>query len=127
VIDSHPGVLYDAFARSVAESGVCASKMVTNQTGKHTTPDILKYVSTTSVARDMLEILDKGGWKKLRYWGFSYGTMLGGIFASMYPDRVDRLVSDGKLTLFELEAKLTVLRKCRLCGVDNLRTPQCTS
>jgi pimeloyl-ACP methyl ester carboxylesterase len=44
----------------------------------------------------MLEIMNKGGIEKLRYWGFSYGTFLGGVFASMWPEKVERLVSDGR-------------------------------
>lgn len=59
---------------------------------------IMSHLSTASIARDMLEILDKTGHARLRYWGFSYGTILGGVFAGLYPDRVERLVSDGKFT-----------------------------
>lgn len=86
VVDSHPGVIFDAYSRSSAVSDVCAS-------GDNGT---LSFVSTTSVARDMLEIMNKAGIEKLRYWGFSYGTFLGGVFASMWPEKIERLVSDGK-------------------------------
>ena len=35
------------------------------------------------------------GREKLLYWGYSYGTFLGQSLASMYPDRVERMVLDG--------------------------------
>lgn len=96
VVDSHPGMVFDAFARSAALSAVCTSSMGVNQTSTEGYSDILSFVSTLSVARDMLEMMNKGGIEKLRYWGFSYGTYLGGVFASMWPEKVERLVSDGK-------------------------------
>lgn len=35
------------------------------------------------------------GGTRLKYWGNSYGTILGQTFAAMFPDRVERLVLDG--------------------------------
>ncbi|KAF4454306.1 Tripeptidyl aminopeptidase [Fusarium albosuccineum] len=53
------------------------------------------YIGTAAVARDMLSIVDalnEDG--KLRYWGISYGSILGQVFASMFPSRVDRFMLD---------------------------------
>ncbi|CCM00183.1 uncharacterized protein FIBRA_02211 [Fibroporia radiculosa] len=56
-----------------------------------------RFMSTPSVATDMLRITEKLGQEKLKYWGFSYGSVLGQYFAAMYPDKVDRLIIDGVL------------------------------
>ncbi|ODA80107.1 hypothetical protein RJ55_03065 [Drechmeria coniospora] len=89
VIDERPGLIYDTYSRGLAYSGACERAL--NDSG------ILLHLSTAYHARDMLEILDGTGHQKLRYWGFSYGTALGGAFAGMFPGRVERLVSDGNV------------------------------
>ncbi|KAH7029557.1 Alpha/Beta hydrolase protein [Microdochium trichocladiopsis] len=86
---AHSGIVNDAYVRALAISAVCEQSMQETR--------LLEHIGTASHARDMLEILDQMGYDKLRYWGFSYGTVLGGYFASMYPDRVERLVSDGNV------------------------------
>ncbi|KAJ4338850.1 hypothetical protein N0V95_007948 [Ascochyta clinopodiicola] len=43
----------------------------------------------------------KPGKAKLQYWGFSYGTFLGSTFASMFPDRVGRVVLDGVVSDYD--------------------------
>ncbi|KAK9419981.1 putative TAP-like protein-domain-containing protein [Seiridium unicorne] len=87
--------------------------------------DIKYFMSTSSVARDMVEIVDKlaelrndeekqqqtmgqeaneqrrlelrsganavDSTPRINYWGFSYGTVLGNYFASMFPGRVGRV------------------------------------
>ncbi|KAJ3493918.1 hypothetical protein NLG97_g4419 [Lecanicillium saksenae] len=82
--------------------------------------EALAYVNTASVARDMVEIIDRSdelynghscgsGYNldrrhenktevpRLKFLGFSYGTTLGNYFASMFPGRVSRLILDGVL------------------------------
>lgn len=84
---AHLGNVADVYMRAMAFSSVCEESMRESH--------LLEHIGTASHARDMLEILNRTGYDKLRYWGFSYGTALGGYFASMYPDKVERLVSDG--------------------------------
>lgn len=85
--------------------------------------DAMAYVNTPSVARDMVEMIDRideqrrreagakldeslgggvvnltsdeGRLPRLQYIGFSYGTILGNYFASLFPGRVGRMVLDG--------------------------------
>ncbi|KAF4552531.1 Hypothetical protein D9617_9g023190 [Elsinoe fawcettii] len=52
------------------------------------------FLSTSFVARDMLEILKRLPDEKLNYVGTSYGTFLGEVFASMFPQHVGRFVLD---------------------------------
>lgn len=64
------------------------------------------HMSTSTVAKDLISIVDayarsdegrksEGNASLLNYWGYSYGTFIGQTFASMYPDRVGRIVLDG--------------------------------
>ena len=107
VIDAHPRAIYDAYAHAAAFSLQCASRL--DSGAKYNQPildpaekrvaeaGIGRFVSTASVARDLLEIMEKAGQKKLKYWGFSYGTVLGATFASLFPNKIDRMVNDGEL------------------------------
>ncbi|CAG9986664.1 unnamed protein product [Clonostachys byssicola] len=53
------------------------------------------HMGTVTAARDILSIVDdlqEGG--QLKYWGISYGAILGQYFAAMFPDRFDRMLLD---------------------------------
>ncbi|KAF4574326.1 hypothetical protein EYR40_005954 [Pleurotus pulmonarius] len=56
---------------------------------------LFEHLNTENTARDMLRMVEAHGQEKLQYWGLSYGTVLGATFASLFPDRVERLVLDG--------------------------------
>ncbi|KAJ7109566.1 hypothetical protein C8R43DRAFT_1043130 [Mycena crocata] len=58
---------------------------------------ILKYMTTDNVARDMLRITEKFGFEKLKYYGISYGSIIGATFAALFPDKVERILIDGVL------------------------------
>ncbi|MEU5719959.1 alpha/beta hydrolase [Streptomyces sp. NPDC020403] len=54
----------------------------------------LPYVGTTNAARDMDLLRQVLGDSKLHYFGISYGTELGGVYAHLYPRNVGRAVLD---------------------------------
>ena len=55
---------------------------------------LLPYMSTENVARDLDSIRAAFGVAKINYYGFSYGTYLGQVYATMFPSRVRRMVLD---------------------------------
>ncbi|MFE0807150.1 alpha/beta hydrolase [Streptomyces sp. NPDC058848] len=57
--------------------------------------DVLPYVGTTEAARDLELMRQVLGDDKLHYFGISYGTQLGGVYAHLFPGRVGRAVLDG--------------------------------
>ena len=64
-----------------------------------------RLVGTAFVARDVMQIveaLDEDG--LLRYWGFSYGTVLGATVAAMFPDKIDKVILDGVINFDEYYA-----------------------
>ncbi|MFH8798886.1 alpha/beta hydrolase [Streptomyces sp. NPDC017936] len=56
--------------------------------------DVLPYVDTLSAVKDMDAIRRAVGASRLNYFGYSYGTYLGAVYARQYPQRVRRLVLD---------------------------------
>ncbi|TXL63262.1 alpha/beta fold hydrolase [Aeromicrobium terrae] len=56
---------------------------------------ILKHVTTVEAAKDMDSIRQALGEKTLNYYGFSYGTYLGQVYASLFPSHLRRAVFDG--------------------------------
>ncbi|MFJ8198380.1 alpha/beta hydrolase [Streptomyces sp. NPDC096152] len=55
---------------------------------------VLPYIDTVSAATDMDSIRRSLGAKKINYFGYSYGTYLGSVYAKLFPQRVRRLVLD---------------------------------
>jgi pimeloyl-ACP methyl ester carboxylesterase len=58
---------------------------------------LLPHLSTTEVARDLDVLRAVLGDDRLSYYGASYGTFIGALYAELFPKRVGRLVLDGAL------------------------------
>ncbi|MFD7693146.1 alpha/beta hydrolase [Streptomyces sp. NPDC059805] len=56
--------------------------------------EMLPHVGTTEAARDMDLMRQVLGDDKLHYFGISYGTELGGVYAHLFPEKVGRVVFD---------------------------------
>jgi pimeloyl-ACP methyl ester carboxylesterase len=58
-------------------------------------PDLLPNMTTADVARDMDGIRQALGADQINYYGFSYGTYLGQVYATLFPGKMRRAVFDG--------------------------------
>jgi pimeloyl-ACP methyl ester carboxylesterase len=56
--------------------------------------ELLPYINTVSAAKDLDRIRAALGAKRTSYFGYSYGTYLGAVYAKLFPERVRRLVLD---------------------------------
>ncbi|THV70381.1 hypothetical protein D6D28_05199 [Aureobasidium pullulans] len=122
-----PGSNFEAFnniwtlTRTLVDS--CSKRAIEAGIGEH--------MSTSNVARDMIEIVERHGeWREgearrllkssrssdtnllarveyqpgremVQFWGISYGTVLGATLADMYPERVKRVILDGVVDSFD--------------------------
>lgn len=60
--------------------------------------DLFYHVGTNNVARDMDSIRAAIGAEKINYLGYSYGTRIGAVYASLFPERVRAMVLDGPVS-----------------------------
>ncbi|MEC4017608.1 alpha/beta hydrolase [Streptomyces sp. H27-D2] len=61
---------------------------------KERSGSLLRHMTTPNTARDMDVIRAGLGDRKLNYLGVSYGTYLGGVYATLFPTHVRRMIVD---------------------------------
>ncbi|MEW1640740.1 MULTISPECIES: alpha/beta hydrolase [unclassified Streptomyces] len=83
-VPSTPALEKANLARVKAYTAACGKKYA----------DLLPYIDTVSAVRDMDSIRAALGARTISYFGYSYGTYLGAVYAKLYPERVRRLVLD---------------------------------
>ena len=60
---------------------------------------LLQHISTTDTVRDLDLLRGLVGDGKINYFGSSYGTRIGSLYAQLFTDRVGRMVLDGAVSL----------------------------
>src|SRR5262249_28692844 len=58
---------------------------------------LLQHLKTTDAVQDMDDIRAALGQEQINYYGASYGTYLGSVYATMFPSRVRRMVLDSNV------------------------------
>jgi pimeloyl-ACP methyl ester carboxylesterase len=58
---------------------------------------LIRHVRTVDSVNDMESIRKALGQRRINYYGFSYGTYLGQVYATLHPDRVRRFVWDSSV------------------------------
>lgn len=96
--DAEAAAFWDGavFPSTPEESDAYAARMtdLAQRCGKAMGP-LLSHISTTDTVRDMDRIRELLGEQTITYSGLSYGTMIGQMYANMFPDRVRAMMLDG--------------------------------
>jgi pimeloyl-ACP methyl ester carboxylesterase len=87
---------YDPKKKADLHAWLKRAKRYATACGKKNGP-ILDHMTTRDSARDMESIRKALGVSKINYFGFSYGTYLGQVYATLYPHRVRRFVLDSNV------------------------------
>jgi len=61
--------------------------------------DVVPHMNTMNTARDLDRIREALGVDRISYLGKSYGTVLGALYADLYPERVRAFILDGAVDM----------------------------
>jgi pimeloyl-ACP methyl ester carboxylesterase len=70
------------------------AKTVADQCATSKSAWMLPHITTANTARDMDRVREALGERKISYLGASYGTYLGAVYTTLFPQRSDRIVLD---------------------------------
>jgi pimeloyl-ACP methyl ester carboxylesterase len=71
-----------------------AVEVIAEQCGSSASADVLPHISTANTARDLDQVRAALGEKTASYLGVSYGTYLGSVYTTLFPETTDRVVLD---------------------------------
>jgi len=86
---------YVPSTRELEQTWLKRSKGYARACGKAKAKALLPHLQTRNVIKDMDSIRQALGEEKINYYGFSYGTYLGQIYATQFPGKLGKAVFDG--------------------------------
>lgn len=93
-LDASFGFEPDPVSQAAFDSAVALTRRTVTPCGTKYGDD-LRLFSTEQAARDMDAIRAAVGDEKMTYLGYSYGTLLGAVYAQLFPTKIRALVLDG--------------------------------
>jgi len=85
---------YIPFTRAIEKVWLARSRSYARACGADA-GRLLDHMTTIDAAKDVDQIRRALGQQQINYYGFSYGTYLGQVYSTMFPNRVRRMVFDG--------------------------------
>lgn len=84
------------YARNAADvaSDAKAAAGIAKACGSSSSASLLPYITTANTARDLDRVREALGEQKVSYFGHSYGSYLGAVYTTLFPDRSDRILID---------------------------------
>jgi pimeloyl-ACP methyl ester carboxylesterase len=95
------------FPYPAADGSITANVDLARADAKQCAGKDLKYFTTANTARDLDRIREALGEQKISYWGQSYGTYLGTVYESLFPQRADRVILEGNVDPTKVWANAT--------------------
>lgn len=90
------GTGQSAFAKELTDCAVAEANH--NGNCSHVFANFAPYLGSNSVVKDLDQLRLVLGEDKLNFFGYSYGTRLGALYANMYPENVRAIVLDSPMS-----------------------------
>jgi pimeloyl-ACP methyl ester carboxylesterase len=88
---------YRPTTRAIYRQWIARSKAYARDCAQSPDQALFRHVKTTDTVKDMESLRRALGQTRINYYGFSYGTYLGQVYATQHPSRVRRFVWDGTM------------------------------
>ena len=86
---------YDPTTDAILDTWVARTEKYAADCGTAAAAALLPHLKTTDNVADFEVLREALGAEKVSFYGFSYGTYIAQVYATLHPDRVDKLVLDG--------------------------------